>query len=228
MRDFRPSSCDNETEFWDYVSSMTQKQHEDTIKDLFSASFHFIKPTLDRLCWIDSNYLYMNLVCGVSQVKIAEVFGVSQLGVSKRIRTAVRKIRNEFKKPEVDPNQVRRDLSMLVDRNYLETAVIYYQVKTFSVTSKIVGGVKEGSIRIRMINVTDQLAVMSKMDDLKSLKEAVRGVNPLKVNQVLQRLDSDPEFPDVFTSMAFRYHEYFKVIMSMNYYSDFVFKKTTG
>lgn len=197
----------------------------ESIKDLLRSTFHFIRPSLEELFWVDFNVLYLNKVCGVPQVKVAEIMGMSQLGVSKRVRTSVVKVRNLIKRPESDILRVRSDFQMLLGSSLVETLLLYYQVKTFSVVSRILGGVKEGAVRVRVTQALCQLRSLVAQDTRAKFLHVLRSINPLSYMYVEAKWREDPQgMYDLLYALASRYLEYLELIFNTGYYSDYVFK----
>lgn len=219
---------DNSNSYWDYISSLGPAEVADTIKELFKENFHFLRPVLEELFWVDSNCVYLNLVCGVPQIKIAKMLGMSQLAVSKRIRTTLKKIKNILMRPEEDLIQVRRDFNMLLAVTLVETAVVYYQLKTFSVTSRVLNEVKEGAIRVRVYQMLSQLESLVNSQSLGEFLELVESRKPLYLWVVKSKIKEFPSEEDAFLyfrNLAKRYYDYFNLIINVGYYSDFVYKK---
>jgi hypothetical protein len=80
---------DRSDSYWNYVSSLTPAESEETMKDLFAQNFDFIRPYLDEIYWVNAMVIYANLVCGVNQRALAKFFKMSQYGVSKKIKAGL-------------------------------------------------------------------------------------------------------------------------------------------
>ena len=197
----------------------------ETIKDLLRETFHFIRPSLEELYWVDFNVLYLNKVCGVPQIKVADIMGMSQLGVSKRVRTSVVKVRNLIKRPESDILRVRKDFQMLLAPSLVETLVLYYQVKTFSVVSRILGGVKEGAVRVRVTQALSQLRDLVSQESRPKFLQTLRSIRPQRYDALEEQWKLDPqETYDLLSTLARRYLDYLELVFKTGYYSDYVFK----
>ena len=217
----------SDTAYWDYISTLSPKESKETIKELCQNNFYFLRPYMDELFWVDSNVVFLNLVCGVPQMVVARIMGSSQLGVSKRVRTSWKKIRNILLRPEKDVVRVRKDFQMILGKSLVETAVVYYQLKTFSVTAKFLGGVKEGAVRVRVHQVLEQLEEVSSCQTEKNLLDLlVEKIQPMRLDEFRHKLSTDG-FNSIL-DMASRYLEYFRLILPVGYYSDFIYKKFDG
>lgn len=212
--------------YWDYISSLTPSESKETIKGLCQENFHFLRPVLDELFWVDSHVVFLNLVCGVPQMKIASIMGTSQLGISKRVRSAWKKIRVILMRPESDVFKIRSHFHCILSGSLVETALIYYQIKTFSVTSRILGGVKEGAVRVRIHQVLEDLKKVKGCGNIREMVEAIREIKPLEEEFVLKRLsDMGEPYFEFLRDTAERYLGYFELVLPVGYYSDFIYKK---
>jgi hypothetical protein len=167
--------------YWQYISTLTPAESEDSIRDLFRDNFDFISFYLDDIFYISANVIFMAWACGVSQKAIGRMFGISQCGASKQVKSARRKIRHSFLKPEANPEQVRDDLERLLPAPYVETVVIYYYVHMYSVVAKVIQDVTEGAVRSR---VNRSLSVLGRVVMSKSEEEYYRVLRESGVKRI--------------------------------------------
>jgi hypothetical protein len=200
--------------YWQYISSLTPAESEDSIKDLFRDNFDFISFYLDDIYFISANVIFLSWACGVSQKAIGKVFGISQCGASKQVKSARRKIRHSFLKPETNPVQVREDLECLLPQAYVETVVLYYYMHMYSVVAQVMGEVTEGAVRSR---VNRSLGVLSSLMECKESEDYYRILCEAGVSRM-----SDYEFG---VNAARRYHIYLLEITSTASYGDHQFRK---
>jgi predicted transcriptional regulator len=208
--------------FWDYISVMDRKEAEASIKDLFQDAFKFIELFVQELFWIDQNFLYLNLVCNVPQTKIASMFGVSQLAVSKRVRSAVKKLRMIISKPESDSQVLRNNLSLLLPSGMVEIMMVYYRFGTYSITSKIVD--KSGNNIKSVVNQSQKwLEKISKVNSKFELENVLFRIHKSKMT-VKNIMDTVSDVED-FKYKAKQYHEFYSMQMNQNNYSTYSWKK---
>lgn len=201
----------NYNNYWDYISVCDQREGVETLKDLAKDSFPLFKTYLDELYYIEANFIYMNLVLDIPQQTIAGLFGVSQLGVSKRVRGGVKKIQTTLKKPEQNRNRIRKDLELIVPKCHLEIAVLYYQMKTFSLVSDVTR-VSNSGVKNKINNILDSMKILSNGDE-----ETVR--------RIYRKMHSrNCEDWMLVSDTADRYYKYFNILLSSYNYGDYIFK----
>lgn len=208
--------------FWDYISVMDKKDAEESIKDLFQDAFKFIELFVQELFWIDQNFLYLNLVCNVPQTKIASMFGVSQLAVSKRVRSAVKKLRMIISKPESDSLVLRNNLSLLLPCNMVEIMMVYYRFGTYSITSKIVD--KSGNNIKSVVNQSQKW--LEKVANVKNKFELENLLFKIHKSKIISKeiVDSIHDLESM-KYKAKQYFDFFSLLMNQNNYSTYSWKK---
>lgn len=212
---------ENKDYYWDYVSVQEVAEPNESVRDLMREQFEFTRTLLDAVFWVDSTCLYLNYVCTAPQASVAKLLGISQTGVSKRVRSAVKKISIILKKPESDLNQVRSDLSLFFNFHHVELLCLYYNLASFSVVSKVVNYEKTGTIRVRILTTLAKLnQIASELSDAKT-EDEIRSVLGVYLNT--DSLSSDDLHRIV--TFTYRYAEYFAVLVSVNSYSTHQFKK---
>lgn len=213
--------------FWDAVSTMTPKESEESIKDLFSSAFRFAEPYISELFWVDQNFMYLNLVCGTPQHKIAEMFGVSQIGVSKRVRSSIKKIKWIILKPEKNIEIVSDYLSLFLSNESLEVAILYYQYGTYSVVSKL-SLARDFNIRnsiSRTINIMNSIAKSISPNDVIELIKK-NSTSNLDFHKKLAGFN-DIGY-DYYKVKIDQYLKYFKNVQKHVKYSSYSWKKYDG
>ncbi len=213
----------NETFFWDQVSTMTPKESEETIKDLFSSAFRFAESYISELFWVDQNFLYLNLVCNTPQHQIAQMFGVSQIGVSKRVRSSVKKIKWVILKPEKNVEKLMDNLSFFLSHNHLEAAVLYYQYGTYSIVSKLIA-IEDFNVRN---SVTKSIQLMSQISKMKSPDEMYPLIKKsssttLEFHQKINKF-KEKDF-DSYLVKINQYLQYFEGIQKHFSYANYAWK----
>jgi len=211
--------------YWDYISTLDTRESEEDIRELIKENFQFLKPYLNELFYVEANYIYLNYVFDIPQAKIAELFGVSQYGVSKRIKSALEKINNLFKRPENNRNIVRQDFKNLLPNYLVEIAVIYYFMKTFSITSEITG-FTYGNLRNKLYDVINLLDKYSKVKTHQEFVKLYKRTKKEK-NQNIYYMNSlkDKSIFELEVTKAKRYYDYLNKLIKSSNYGDYTFKR---
>lgn len=225
-----------ETHYIDYLSTLPQDEMGDTLKDLMRDNYEFFKHYLDELYHVESNYIYLNLVCGVSQTRIGKMVGVSQYGVSKRISSGLNKLSYLLKIPEKNKSIVKQDLDMLLPLLEADILFNYYFLKTYALTGRVM------NIDHNLVNnlVTSGIQILVRLSEsdslgkfisiyLESHKITFKSINDLKVkypyiyNKIIHIKDNPDEL-EMNKLKASRYHNYLKGLLKISSYGDYTFK----
>lgn len=217
----------NESFYWDQISTVSHREAEESIKDLFQSAFRFIEPFMTELFWIDQNFLYLNLVCGTPQQKIANMFGVSQLGVSKRVRSAIKKIRWKITKPEKDLNKLYDILWTILPADAVECMVMYYQYGTYSIVSEIslTKGFKTKIFYAQSMETLDLVANIQSKNDLIKIVSRIKSskIDYVKRIEIIQSMDLF-----LFQEKIKQLKTYYENINKHVKYSEYSWKKKDG
>lgn len=122
--------------YWDWVSAQEQRTDEDSedFTEVLTEAYDTLKPALDSMVWPECNILYLNQIYRVPQRKIGEYIGLSQYGVSKRLRAAIRRLKMKLKCPEQNLTKVRQELSLFLSPANLHSAMSYYYFNSFQIS----------------------------------------------------------------------------------------------
>lgn len=214
----------NDSNYLDYVSTQDIiTEGKVTVKDLIKDAYDMALPLIHRLMYIEADFIYLNLVCGVPQTTIAEIYGLSQLGVSKRVRGGVKKLKQLLEVPETNIEIVKSDFYNLLPKRCREVALLYYKSKMFIHVSTLIG---EPAPKIRSI-VQDSIDILDRFIQSKGKDCARLTENPYdeyKDKQAYRQLLKDPDELDTEILKAERYSAYFKDITKQFNYGNFHFK----
>lgn len=137
------------TNYWDWVSSKDKVDYGDkeSIRNLFKDCFENIKPEVMKLFWVDINCLYLNYYYDIPQKQIGKYLGISQLGVCKRLRIGVKKLKTILKQPE-DVSVFKNDVKSFLDQKYFSVITLYYKTRSKAIVASLLGIDTETVVRI--------------------------------------------------------------------------------
>lgn len=214
--------------YWDYVSTLDNKDIEEPLRELVKDAFKFFNPYLNELFYIEANYIYLNYVWDLPQALIGDLFGVSQYGVSKRIKSGVSKINTIFKRPENDRNIVRRDFSNFIADDLVELIVLYYFMKTFSLVVSLID-ISYGNMRNKVNTVIRQLESYTEAKTVQEYIKVYQEVNKGFIDKLyLDTLRADHNFFLNERVKAERYYNYLNELIQSHNYGDYLFKRDDG
>lgn len=123
--------------YWDWVSAQEQITDEDVedFGEILTEAYYTLKPHLDSMVWPECNILYLNQIYRIPQRKIGEYIGLSQYGVSKRLHSAIRRLKMKLKCPEHSLSTAKQELSTILSGGNLQTAVSYYYFNSLQVST---------------------------------------------------------------------------------------------
>lgn len=202
--------------YFDWVASqgkVIDYTDKESIKTLLKDCFPFIKPHLDNLFWVEANSIYLNIVHYIPQTTIAEYLRVSQLGISKRIRSGIKKLKLRLMKPENNMRIVRQDFLELFTLDIAQVIIAYYQMHNISMLSRIYHA-KNNEIRSKINRAYIQLELINagKVEDYISF---VQPQHPLAVVDNFESLQR----------VCQKYYSYFQEVKSLGTVGDFLFKR---
>lgn len=198
--------------YMDYLSTLDRQESGEGIKDLFKDHFDIIRPLLNDVYWVDAFTAYLNYTCGVSQTKIGKLVNMSQLGVSRRARSCIKKLSLHLEKPEKNSDKVKKDLAIIFDESFIEPLALYYFISSFSLINRITGNV---FFRNKIISAKEY------MDKLQSCKNKKDFIKALKYNkkEIIKRIEKGG-FERLY-AMVVRYNTYFGTLLKTNTYSHY-------
>ncbi|EJF06169.1 hypothetical protein ThvES_00017550, partial [Thiovulum sp. ES] len=171
----------------DNISSASREGIE-LLKDLIKEEFPLFKQLSEDLYYIEVNFIYLNLYLGISQQKIGELFGLSQLGVSKRVHSGLKKLQLLSQRPEKSPNKVREDLHTMLPTALANTSHKYYFLKTFSIVGDI-SYLSNSTIRLRVVKAIQLMKSLSNIETEYELIEYLSSVHNIsKDSHKMKRL----------------------------------------
>lgn len=227
----------NEVEnYWDWVSSqeiVTPEDKED-IRTLIKDCFDFVKPYLDELMWVEANIIYLNYVHDVPQSTIARMIGITQLGVSKRLHSGIRKLKIVISRPTKDSREVLEFFRGIYSDRDANILLQYYFFKTYSLTSVLCGisitRVRE--IVLDCVKRLKRLLEVQSCENSKLVKEIkkCRGVEFIPTSHInketLELIDRVMDGgAHEFKELADKYHTYLSMLTSSNSFGDYLFKR---
>lgn len=117
-----------ESSYWDYVSSQDLMDYTDAedMKSLIQSCYSFLEPFITRSVWVECNTILLNQIHNVSQNIIGDYLGISQYGVSKRLKVAIKRLKIKVRIPEQDTSIAKNELSKLFSEENLQIVMSYY------------------------------------------------------------------------------------------------------
>jgi len=211
--------------YWDYISTLDNKEIEEPLKELIKDAFKFFNPYLNELFYIEANYIYLNYVWDLPQALIGDLFGVSQYGVSKRIKSGVSKINTIFKRPENDRNTVRQDFKSLFPDEVVEIIVLYYFMKTFSLVVSLTD-ISYGNMRNKVNAVIKQLESYTEAKTVQEYIKVYQEVNKGFIDKLyIDTLRANNSFYLNEKVKTKRYFDYLSELVTTHNYGDYLFKR---
>lgn len=207
---WRYCMTENRGDYWDWVSSQDLIDYTDKedIRELLKQSFTYINPYLDKLFWVEANAIYLNQIYDVAQVEIAKYLGISQLGVSKRVRSGIRKLKLRLLLSNTDLRTLRADLSQIFTGELLEYATLLCKVQSVGVTNRILN---KG--RPTLNTITDTLS-LAKTQPLKAYRESTKDYRKLTEEEL-----------ESIQRVATKYYEFFNQSKTLSTVGDYLFKR---
>lgn len=214
----------SESAYWDYVSVQDQREGEESIKDLLKEAYDFASPFLNNLISYEGDMVYLNLVSDVSQTNISDIYGLSQLGVSKRVRSGINKLKTIMSIPETDKNIVREHFQFLLPSSISVFAILYYHYKTYSIVTDLMQ--ESPSNVCNWVNYSIQ--ILDEVRNIKTRQEFVNYMISLKQYEYEQDFSKyrdmiKADFED-YTFLAEKYYNYLTLITAQYNYGDYTFK----
>lgn len=208
-----------EQHYIDYISvnKSDNELNKEDIKDLFSSSIDIVNPILDNIYWLDAICSFLNLSNKVSQTKIAKMIGMSQLGVSKRMRASIKKMKQYLMKPEVDSMIIKADLETIIPIDKMEVFLMYYNIGSFSMVSKIINH-KNGSVRNNIV------IIMVMFDNILSSTNNQEFLSSLDYSFVAYHKEAmltNRNHTIEVKNTVKRYYDYINIIMKSTNYSTY-------
>lgn len=210
--------------YWDWVSSQDiNTEGKYSKKDVIKEAYDMALPLIQELMYVESDFIYLNLVCDVPQTTIAKLYGLSQLGVSKRVNGGFRKIQTIVDRPVTDMMTVQEDFKNLLPKRCREIAFLYYKNRLYQLVSKMIG---ESSTKVSKV-IGDVKKILD--DFVKSHGKENRRLREDLYIEYKERKEfcdnmKDADFRDRMVTKAERYLEYFNRISSEYNYGNLHFK----
>jgi len=206
--------------YWDYVSvNKSDDGNREGIKDLIKDSFLTVVPYLNQLYWVDAIVFYMNAYLDIPQVKIAEILGLSQFGVSKRYRSSIKKLKSVFNKPFKDTGILIDRLGVILPESYIEKIILYYFFTTFSLSAKMSGDMSPSSVVLKINKITDVLVEYAEADTKEQFISLVKKYKPDMIDKDLDNLDWE-----VYYTTVVKLLRYINTLKSTHSYGSYIFK----
>jgi hypothetical protein len=124
-----------------------------------------IKPLLDRIPEREADLIYLYYIQKKRQADIAEIFGVTQAAISYRLDRGLQRIRFLLSIPQVDEDDLRRDLPKVPFKD-IDVNILVGMWKTTcqsEVASRL--GLTQGRVRHRFFGAVKVLDKKAKEDD---------------------------------------------------------------
>ena len=122
--------------------SLADLSSKTSLRELFQQSQSFIVRYMLMLPPVDYTIAKLYYIDSLSQDQISQLFGITQAGVSRRLKFITARLKFLFKMPSLDPIQVREDFLQIFPYDLFELAYYFYwenaqnRVKYFIFTSQ--------------------------------------------------------------------------------------------
>lgn len=203
--------------YWDWVSSQDQVDYteRDDFATIVKDCLEQLNPYLDKLIWVEANIIYLNKVYDINQTIVGNYLGISQFGVSKRLRKAIERLRVKMTCPEQDHEKARQELLPAFGEDFIGVAMSLYIFNTMSMTLTLYPEVTREE-------VLDRIEAFIRADGIAS-----RGLGNLNRAQ----LKANPSYHETLANEAkiqdasTKYRDYFRLILDTTSIGEFVFNK---
>lgn len=207
--------------YWDWVSSQDRVDYtdRDDFATIVKDCLEQLNPYLDRLIWVEANIIYLNRVYDINQTIVGNYLGISQYGVSKRLRKAMERLQVKIKCPEKDYEKAKAGLLPAFGSDFIGVVMSLYIFNNLTMTLALYSNETKES-------VTDRLHAFIHIDEPNALLK-VRGIAHLNPAQL--KLSAD--YTDLLAHEAqireasAKYRDYFQLILDTTSIGEFVFNK---
>jgi hypothetical protein len=135
---------------------------------------------------------------------------MSQLGVSRRTRSCIRKLSLYLERPETDSDRISEDLRIFFPEKWIEPLILYYFTFSFSLINKLTGSV---FFRNRIITAKDYMDILSASTSEEDFKNKIEH-NHEKIYKLLD----DGEYKTLLATIR-RYNKFYTELLATNTYS---------
>ena len=185
------------------------------MENVFPDVLHYV----NQLFWVNAVILYMNTYLKIPQVVIANFFGMSQYGVSKRYRSSKKKLKNIMRKPFTSRDKLFSYMSVILPCDIAEVMSLYYNFNLVSVSNQII------SSTVSSISFTTK--INKGMSILKTYYDSIDDKD--NFIKLIKRYNPDFNYSendvDKLTNFVKRVYEYISDIKSQHLYGSYMFKK---
>lgn len=180
----------NESSVWLFGSIFTSPDADDT------KMISKVKEIMESLPPIEYDFVDLYFFRHLKQTDIASIFGVSQPTVCYRLQRAIDRIKFLLQLPQVDRDEMRRDLGrFLSDPMDIDIMVYLYETTCQSEAAKRLG-VSQGLVRHRFIRTIERMSRYEAMSfyadlfamiarNLNILREVRRSTNTIRLDCVI-------------------------------------------
>lgn len=149
----------------DVASTVDNAVMEDEkLRDIIKDNYEYLAPYIDSLYYVEANIIYLNYVHNVPQVLIAEIFNMTQYGVSKRIMSALKRLSIFMSIPNQDTADNYNFLKKFLPNSRATAITMFYSLKTVHTVSRV--------LRASNLTVTDVINdTMDFMLELQAITE---------------------------------------------------------
>ena len=195
--------------YWDWISIQDKQDYTDR-EDFASVAkdcLEQLTPMLDKMVWVDANIIYLNKVYDIPQHRIAEYLGISQYGVSKRLRKAMERLKVKVKCPEGDYLKAQRELGVAFGSLSMVSS-LYGEKTKFETIDRAKAFIKAKDEPIKYAIIAHGLAHLNEAQ-LRISKD---------YDKILQNEAQ-------IKAISQKYSEYFELVLETSAIGEFVFNK---
>lgn len=218
------SNTETYSNYWDWVSANIDEDNlgKFTIRDFLQEAPETTDALLRELCYIESDFIYLNHLCEVPQSVIAKMYELSQYGVSKRISGGLRKLKTILQIPESNISIVRKDLQYILPRSQLEITLLYYKLRVISIVT-LVTGIESSRVKETLARAIQNLQLFIDSGGKRVARLQDNSYSPEEQREVIAFLKDDDD-RDMIVNAADRYLKYILKVKTQFNYGDFDFK----
>lgn len=169
----------------------TIQNEDDKLKDIIKENYEYLAPYINSLYYIEANILYLNYVHKVPQTVIADIFQMTQYGVSKRIVSALKRLSIFMSTPNQDVADSFEFLKNIISNNEAMAITLFYSHKTIHTVSRV----------LRASNLSITQTLKRNLNMLRTLRDTADVVEFKKL--ILERkllIEINEEFMDMISN----------------------------
>jgi hypothetical protein len=167
---------------------------KDFIAPRFNISFEELRPLIQTLPKMERDLLYLYFFVQKSQEEIAVLFGLTQGGVSYRIKRTIQRLQFILSLPPVDFQEMQTDLLKVLSEEQVKLLCLMSKSSSQTVTG-VLTGLSQGRVRYRFLKAIELLK--SSADVQPRFKVYVEYFTKISENFNILRVLASKDYKDV-------------------------------